>query len=64
MKVNDDFTFDKTNMNILKIVKKYADKHKDCWGIDEYVHQDDKAMIDAIDLFSEIIGSLGGEEAK
>lgn len=48
--------------NLLKIVMKYADKHKNCWGIEEYVHQDDEAMEDAIELFADIIGALPERE--
>jgi hypothetical protein len=43
---------------ILDIVMKYADKFKGCWGIEEFVHQDNRAMEVAINLFGEIIGAL------
>ena len=59
--INDGLTND-TNDKILAIVMKYANKHKDMWGISEYVAQDDNAMVDAIDLFGEIIGNLKNDE--
>lgn len=40
---------------ILELVIEYVNKHTDIWSIKEAVHQNDKAMEDAIELFSKII---------
>ena len=51
-------------LDIYNIVMKYAEKHKDCWGIEESVSQVDSMMVDAINLFTEIIGALPEQEEE
>lgn len=54
------YKLDTTEMSLelFDIVFKYADKFKSSWGIDEFVHQNDDAQVEAIDLFGEIIAYL------
>ncbi len=49
---------------LISIVMKYANKHKNSWGISEAVAQDDRAMVDAVDLFGEIIGTLTPQKER
>jgi hypothetical protein len=68
---NEEYWYDKEFFEVIcvideekifDIVMKYANGYKSSWGIDEFVHQNDDAQVDAIDLFGEIIGVLPEQE--
>lgn len=55
---------DELKQKIIDKVCEYANKHRDCWGIDEYVWQNDEAQLDGINLFSKLISLLPCEEEE
>jgi hypothetical protein len=55
---------DKLKQAIINIVAEYANNHRDMWGVDEYVWQNDKAQLDAINLFNELIFMLPSDEEE
>jgi len=46
------------SIRILQIIAKYIVKHKNYWGCNEYVLQDEDAKLDGINMFSELIAIL------
>jgi hypothetical protein len=49
---------------ILSIVMSYVNKHKEFWGCEEYVHQNDDAQFEAVEMFADIISALPAQETE